>query len=68
MNRRYITLPMLLLVLSLSSGCGTNYYKGYEGPTLPESEIAVLSPFAYPDGSGQQFCILDIDGRPTETL
>ncbi len=31
MNPRYITLSMVLLVLSLSSGCA---YKGYEEPTL----------------------------------
>ncbi len=67
MNRRYITLPMLLLVLSLSSGCGTTEYRGYEGPSLPESQVAVLSLVLSPPLPGDFFCIREIDGKPTGT-
>ena len=67
MNRRYITLPMLLLVLSLSSGCGTTEYRGYEGPSLPESQVAVLSLVLFPPLPGDFFCIREIDGKPTGT-
>ncbi len=41
MNRRYITSPMLLLVLSLLSGC-TYTIKAYEGPALPKDKVATL--------------------------
>ena len=69
MNRRYITLPMLLLVLSLSSGCGPTKtdYRGYEGPSLPESQVAVLSLVLFPPLPGDYFCIREIDGKPTGT-
>ena len=68
MNRRYITLPMLLLVLSLSSGCA-----GYEEPTLPDDQVAVLrlaccSPGLYVGArhvpSGESFYVRKIDGKP----
>ena len=50
MNRRYITLPMLLLVLSLSSGC-TGKIKAYEGPALPKDKVATVrsGTLWYPD-------------------
>ncbi len=50
MNRRYITLPMLLLVLSLLSGC-TYTMKAYEGPDLPKDKVATLrsGTLWYPD-------------------
>ena len=80
MNRRYITLPMLLLVLSLSSGCGPTKtdYRGYEGPSLPESQVAVLSLVLFQSGKldyflfglsgpSDYFCIREIDGKPTGT-
>ncbi len=43
MNRRYITLPTVLLALSLAAGCA-NYenLKAYEGPELPDDQIAIL--------------------------
>ncbi len=74
MNRRYITLPMVLLVLSLSSGCA---YKGYEEPTLPDDQVAVLRLACCSLGSyvkrgirlihvrsGESFFVRKIDGKP----
>lgn len=40
MKRRYTTLPTILLALGLLSGCDTT--KGYEGPDLPDEQLAFV--------------------------
>ena len=53
-----ITLLATLGALSLATGCAT--YKGYQGPDLPDDQVAIL------DWSGWlASSVIEIDGKPT---
>jgi hypothetical protein len=55
------TMIMILAFTSiLSSGCGTYRYKAYDGPTLPDSEIATIV-----TDSRVEVQIARVDGKKT---